>query len=235
MPALLAFLRSILRSTNNDEMNNNEKKQAQNTDGITEAQNRQQSNPAQDQQPIRMLVGLGNPGREYENTRHNIGWTVLDAFAAKHGLKFDKRQARSIVAQGQVYGRSLVLCKPLTYMNNSGEAVGALARFYKIAPTEVLIVYDDMDLPLGKLRLREGGSAGGHNGMRSIIQHLSTTAFPRLRVGIGRPEHQAINHVLSRFAKDELPVVAAAVDRAVDALDVALTEGITPAMNQFNP
>ena len=233
MPDLLAFLRSVFRGASNDEMHNNETEHDQHTDGVPEAQKRQQQ--PREPQPIRMLVGLGNPGKEYENTRHNIGWRVLDAFAVKHGLKFDKRQARSIVAQGQVYGRSLVLCKPLTYMNNSGEAVSALSRFYKIAPTEILIIYDDMDLPLGKLRLREGGSAGGHNGMRSIIQYLNTTAFPRLRVGIGRPEHQAISHVLSRFTKDEIPVVMAAVERAVDALDVALTEGITPAMNQFNP
>lgn len=183
---------------------------------------------------IRLLVGLGNPGKEYQNTRHNIGFMVLDAFAEKHRLTWGKRQARSIVATGQVHERTLILCKPLTYMNNSGEAVAGLSRFYKLTPADILVVYDDMDLPLGRVRIREGGSAGGHNGMKSIIQHVKGTTFPRMRIGIDRPAHNAINHVLAGFGRDEQPIVNAAVERAVDALDAVLTQGVIAAMNRYN-
>ncbi len=145
--------------------------------------------------PAKMIVGLGNPGPEYARNRHNVGFQVVDLFAGRHGLLFDKFQKRARLAIGQVrlgrdWSGKIVLAKPMTYMNLSGEAVGALAAFYKIAPADILVVSDDLDLPPGRLRLRAGGSAGGQKGVKSIIQHLHTEAFPRVRIGIGRPGGQ---------------------------------------------
>jgi PTH1 family peptidyl-tRNA hydrolase len=184
---------------------------------------------------MRLMVGLGNPGPEYAKTRHNVGFQVADELARRWGLEFRRGKWKSLVAAGSAHGQSVVLLKPQTFMNDSGQAVGGAAQFYKAEPADVLVVYDDIDLPLGKLRLREQGSHGGHNGVRSIIQHLHSMAFPRLKVGVGRPARgDPADHVLTGFRKHELPIVEELIPRAADAVETALRDGVIAAMNQFN-
>ena len=187
---------------------------------------------APDGPTFRLLVGLGNPGREYSGTRHNVGFMVLDRLAAASGATFraDKKwQADAVLANG------VWLLKPQTYMNLSGESVSALVRFYQIEPARVLVVLDDMALPLGRLRIRERGSHGGHNGLRSILEHLGTQDVPRLRVGIGSSDPgEATGHVLGRFAVDERPLVEQSLDRAVEAVRFAQENDLPSAMNKFN-
>jgi len=188
---------------------------------------------APDGPTFRLLVGLGNPGREYSGTRHNIGFLVLDRLAGAMGATFraEKKWQAEAASNGGVW-----LLKPQTYMNLSGESVSALARFYQIEPARVLIVLDDMALPLGRLRFRERGSAGGHNGLQSILDHLGTQSVPRLRIGIGSTEAgAAVDHVLGRFAVDERPLVEQSLDRAVEAIRFAQENDLPSAMNRFNP
>jgi len=180
---------------------------------------------------FRLLVGLGNPGREYRDTRHNVGFDLLERFAARERVEF--RPEKSWQAEVARAG-DLLLCKPLTYMNLSGQAVRPLTQFYKIEPVQVLVILDDMALPLGKLRLRANGSAGGHNGLQSVIEHLGTQSVPRLRVGIGSAEQDAVDHVLGRFALEERPALEQSLDRALEALDCARTRGLEAAMNAYN-
>lgn len=203
-----------------------------------------------------MIVGLGNPGPEYARHRHNIGFQVVDLFAQRHGLVFDKFQKRARLAIGQVTLKGLtsavasgwqdrvLLAKPMTYMNLSGEAVGALAAFYKIAPADILVIHDDLDLPPGKLRLRASGSAGGQKGVKSIIQHLHTEAFARLRIGISRPGGvgssappgmDPADYVLQPFTAEQETEMGFVRDRAVEAIETWLAQGIEAAMNRFNP
>ncbi len=181
----------------------------------------------------RLLVGLGNPGSRYADTRHNVGFMLLDRIAAGRGLRFDseKRWRADIAKDGDRY-----LLKPQTYMNDSGVAVGRVAAFYKIEPAEVLVIYDDMDLPLGRLRLRPGGSAGGHNGVRSIIAHLGTDAFPRLRIGIGKRGGGGAQtgHVLGKFREEERSELENSLKNALLATAQIATEGLSAAMNRFN-
>ena len=191
------------------------------------------SSPAAPVPAIRLVAGLGNPGREYEGTRHNAGFMVVDRLAARLGLtlgystNWQTFWART--ADGCTY------LKPATYMNNSGRAVRAAAQFYKIEPAETLIVFDDLALPLGHLRLRKDGSSGGQNGMESVIDHLGTTAVPRLRVGIGAAGGRSmVDHVLSRFTPREQPFLEGAIDRAADAVEHARLHGVEAAMNVFN-
>lgn len=186
---------------------------------------------------LTFIVGLGNPGREYAGNRHNAGFQCIDRLAEAHGISFTRRQARARVAQGEISGHRVLLVKPQTFMNASGEAVGQLVRFYKIAPADVLVLYDDLDLPLGKIRLRPDGGAGGHKGMNSVIQHLGTEDFPRLRLGIGRPPGQMdpVDYVLSDFTVGERADMELAFERAVAAIECFLGEGIDAAMNAFNP
>jgi peptidyl-tRNA hydrolase, PTH1 family len=182
--------------------------------------------------PFRLVAGLGNPGREYAGTRHNVGFMIVDRLAADAGAAFRLEKAWQLEA---ARAGDCFLCKPLTYMNASGEAVGALSQFYKIPPAETLIVLDDMALPLGKLRLRASGSAGGHNGLQSILDHLGTQSVPRLRVGIGAAEPgAAIGHVLGKFSPQEREAVEAAIARAIDAVRCAQEKGLEAAMNAYN-
>lgn len=184
-----------------------------------------------------LVAGLGNPGRRYAGTRHNIGFAVADDVARRAGCGFDQQRSNALVCRLKPGAEGTVLVKPLTMMNLSGEAVGDLARFYKIDPPAILAVVDDVNLPLGRLRLRTGGSAGGHNGLKSLIEHLGTVEFPRLRVGVGRgdPRRDLADHVLARFDPDEEDSVNEAVARAADAVETFLAEGILAAMNRFNP
>ena len=180
---------------------------------------------------LRLIVGLGNPGREYIDTRHNVGFMIVERLAARERAAFrtEKSWHAAVARAGD-----LVLCKPLTYMNLSGEAVHPLAQFYKIDAAQMLIVLDDMALPLGKLRLRPDGSAGGHNGLKSIIEHFGTPAVPRLRIGIGAAPGEATGHVLGRFTLEENAALAQSLDRAVEAVDCLSTRGLEAAMNAFN-
>ncbi len=184
-----------------------------------------------------LIVGLGNPGVRYANTRHNIGFRCVDALAERHGLSFAKQQGKALIASGTIAGRPVLLAKPQTYMNASGESVSALASFYKIAPDRILVIFDDLDLPVGTLRMRKSGGAGGQKGMKSIIEKLGTQEFSRLRFGIGRPPGRMdpADYVLLPFRdNDESILVAEAIDRAVQAVHTWLAEGIDIAMNQCN-
>ena len=180
---------------------------------------------------LRLIVGLGNPGREYVDTRHNVGFMVVDHLANDLRLSFndEKRWTAKIARDGARY-----LLKPQTYMNESGLAVGKVATFYKIDPDQILILYDDIDLPLGRLRIRGSGSAGGHNGMRSVINHLGTQDFPRLRLGIGWGGKGAIKHVLGKFSDEERSELEKSVKNAVLALTVIIEQGLPVAMTRFN-
>jgi PTH1 family peptidyl-tRNA hydrolase len=183
-----------------------------------------------------LIVGLGNPGREYASNRHNVGFMTAERWAAAHAIAFTKIQHHAIIAMGRSAERRIIVAKPQTYMNDSGRAVGALLRFYKIPTEQLLVIFDDLDLPFGVIRLRADGGAGGHNGMRSIIQHLGSNHFARLRMGIGRPpgHMDPAAFVLQDFNRDEAAELDAVLDRAGQAIDIFLAAGITAAMNQFN-
>ena len=184
---------------------------------------------------MKLIVGLGNPGREYEDTRHNLGFRVTGELAGRHrvAMKTHARwKARAVKVPD--LGEGVLLAQPTTFMNLSGWAVRELAAFHKIVPADLLIVYDDADLPLGRLRLRASGSAGGHNGLKSIIQELGTDEFPRLRIGVGRQGGELKSHVLGRFSIEEEAQIDEAVKRAADAAEVFVADGILTAMNRFN-
>jgi len=182
---------------------------------------------------MKAIVGLGNPGREYASTRHNIGFDVIEELARRWNVRL--RPWKSAADIAVVTGRGAVLVEPQTFMNLSGDAVGRLAAFHKLDAADVLVVVDEVQLPLGRIRLRRSGSAGGHNGLKSIIQHIGTE-FPRLRIGVGRgdPQWDLADHVLSRFGREEREAVAEAVNRAADAVETFVDEGIEVAMNRFN-
>lgn len=182
--------------------------------------------------PIRLVVGLGNPGREYDGTRHNVGFAIVDRLAAEWGLGWEhSRSWHALFAKGP----KGILVKPISYMNRSGEPLHAVTQFYKIAPAEMLVVFDDMALELGRLRFRPGGGTGGHNGLESIIVQFGTEEIPRLRVGIGAaPREGATDYVLGRFFDEEKPLVQKTINRATDAVKCAIDNGLLSAMNLFN-
>src|SRR5436190_4447905 len=182
---------------------------------------------------MKAIVGLGNPGSEYAGTRHNVGFDVVDELARRWRVNLKKW--KSIADVALVKDRGVVLAEPKTYMNDSGRAVGAVMAFYKIQPADVLIVVDEVQLPLGKLRLRSSGSAGGHNGLKSVIEHVGRE-FPRLRIGVdrGHPEWDLSDRVLSKFPASERGVVDRAIARAADAVETYLMDGLHVAMNRFN-
>jgi PTH1 family peptidyl-tRNA hydrolase len=184
-----------------------------------------------------LIVGLGNPGPEHATQRHNIGFRVVEALARAHGLTFARRKGtKAHVAEGQIGGRAVALVKPQTFMNLSGQAVARLSRALEILPEHILVVYDDLDLPLGRLRLRPEGGSGGHKGMRSIIDLLGTQSFPRLRVGVDRPpgSMDPVDYLLQPFARDEESQLREIVARAVAAVECWLADGILATMDQFN-
>lgn len=184
-----------------------------------------------------LIVGLGNPGRKYIETRHNAGWHLLDTIMRDNPeFRFDESRNKGRLARGQLAGRPVALVKPQTYMNLSGEAVGSIARFYKVPAERVLVAFDDVDLPPAALRIRSQGGAGGHKGMRSVIQHLGTRNFPRIRLGIGRPPGRmpVEAFVLQKFKPDEWEAMTATYEQAAEAVQVIVSEGVEAAMNQFN-
>lgn len=195
----------------------------------------EEKNDVADEQERFLIVGLGNPGREHRDNRHNIGFMAVDRLAERYGISMGKVQNKAITGNGRIGAQSVILVKPQTYMNRSGDAVGPLARFYKVPPANVLVVYDELDLPFGSVRLREKGGSGGHNGMKSLINHLGSD-FPRLRLGIGRPPGRMPPSawVLQDFGKDESETANAMLDTAVAAVETFLSDGINLAMTRHN-
>jgi PTH1 family peptidyl-tRNA hydrolase len=183
---------------------------------------------------IKLVVGLGNPGAQYRGTRHNVGFEVIDTLAKRHGISIRRRKGPAMIGEGLIVGAEVMLAKPLTFMNLSGEAVLYIAEWQRLESGQILIVYDDMALDLGRLRIRAGGSDGGHKGMKSIIAMLGTQHFPRLRIGIGSAERDAVKHVLSRFRRDEKPVIDEAISRAADAVECVIKNGVEAAMAEYN-
>ena len=183
---------------------------------------------------MKLIVGLGNPGRVYVNNRHNVGFRCINYFARAHRIPIRERRARARLGIGEVAGKRVVLAKTRTYMNLSGQAVSRLVRHFTVPLEDLVVICDDLDLPLGKVRIRERGGSGGHKGMESIIDSLGSQDFPRIRVGIGRPDGDEISYVLSDFTAGEREVVKEAVAKVAEALHCILTEGIEAAMNRYN-
>ena len=182
-----------------------------------------------------LIVGLGNPGRSHLYNRHNVGFMAVDRLAARHGIDLKRVQNKAIVGSGRIADRPVIIAKPQTFMNLSGESVGPLVNYYKVPNVNLLVVYDELDIPFGVIRLREKGGAGGHNGMRSLIQHLGND-FSRLRLGIGRPPGRmdAAAFVLQDFGRDELPLVSEMLSAAVEAIESFVHDGIDLTMSRFN-
>ncbi|HEX5215504.1 MAG TPA: aminoacyl-tRNA hydrolase [Vicinamibacterales bacterium] len=185
---------------------------------------------------MKLVAGLGNPGDRYRGTRHNVGFGVLDAIAGRHGLRFETGPAEALQARWRRPDADVLLVKPLTFMNLSGQAVGELLRYFRIDPAEVLIVTDDVNLPIGRLRARPSGTEGGHNGLKSIAQHLGTIDYARLRIGVGRGDERRdlADHVTARFEPDEQAAVDESIARAADAVEMWIGEGLLKVMNAFN-
>jgi PTH1 family peptidyl-tRNA hydrolase len=183
-----------------------------------------------------LIVGLGNPGNKYAGTRHNVGFLAIEKLCSRWGIDIDKRKFEGLVGGGRIQDQQVVMLKPETFMNRSGSAVRAAMDFYKLEPKDLVIIYDDMALPVGKLRIRERGSAGGHNGVSDVIRHAGTDIFGRIRIGIGSPPpmFDAVDYVLGRFGSEDLTEIGQAVDLAADAVETILTEGFLRAMEKFN-
>lgn len=185
---------------------------------------------------MRLIVGLGNPGTRYRDTPHNAGFQVCDRFAERHHLGDESRKFEGLFRRGRVKGEDIGVLKPQTYMNLSGESVGAAVRYLPVEGEDVILVFDEIDLPAGKIRIRKGGGAGGHRGPKSVIEHLGTKDFPRIRLGVGRPVQgrDPTGHLLSKLKGEERERFAETIERGVDALDMILAEGVDCAMNRYN-
>ena len=183
-----------------------------------------------------MIAGLGNPGKEYNNTRHNIGFAFIDALAQEYDINVMDVKLKALTGKGMIGGQKVLLVKPLTFMNLSGESVREAADFYKVDPEHIIVIYDDISLDVGQLRIRKKGSAGGHNGIKNIIAHLGTQEFPRIKVGVGDkpPRMDLADYVLSRFSKEDREKMEQAFKDAAEAVEVMIAEGPDAAMNQFN-
>ena len=181
-----------------------------------------------------LIVGLGNPGQKYEHTRHNMGFLTVDLLAEQLNVKLNKVKFKSAYNIVRFAGQKCLVMKPQTYMNLSGEAVGEAARFYKIPADHVIVISDDIALPLGKIRVRGSGSAGGHNGLKNIIAHLGTDKFPRVKVGVGAPEHDIVDWVIGSFSAQERKVIDGLLDRVIDAAECIITDGVMSAQNRYN-
>lgn len=184
---------------------------------------------------MKLIVGLGNPDKEYEKTRHNVGFMVMDRLADVLNVSIDNKKFKGEYVKFKYHGEDVILLKPMTYMNNSGESVIQVLNYFKMDVEDLLIVYDDMDMPVGKLRLRQSGSAGGHNGVKSVIAHTNTQNFKRIRVGIDKHPHiKVVDYVLGRFTKDEQPLIDEGIENAVKAIEMYLDKDFVAAMNAFN-
>ncbi len=185
---------------------------------------------------VMIIVGLGNPGPKYSGTRHNIGFQCIDRMAKRWGIEVSERRAKAVLGKGSYRGQNVVLAKPRTFMNHSGEGLRYLLARFSAVPADLLVIYDEMALPMGKLRLRSTGSDAGHNGIRSIIDCLNTVEFPRLRIGIGRPDPESnyVTHVLDRFSQEDQTIIDEVVDRVILATECIIEESLERAMNKFN-
>jgi len=185
---------------------------------------------------VKVIVGLGNPGRRYRDTRHNVGFVTIDEVARRRACEFETFSSTSMVAKLSIEGERVLFVKPLTFMNLSGQSAGEVIRYYRVAPSNLLVVADDVNLPLGRVRVRERGGAGGHKGLLSIIESLGTEEFPRLRIGVGRgaEDRDLSDYVLARFEPDEQVAVKSTVGHAADAVEMFFFEGIEQVMNEFN-
>ncbi len=182
-----------------------------------------------------VIAGLGNPGKKYENTRHNMGFITIDRLAEKHDIKIDRLKFKALVGEGRIAGQKVLLIKPQTYMNLSGESIREVMHFYKLQPEELIVIYDDIDIGLGNLRIRKFGSAGTHNGMKSVIYQLQSDRFPRIRIGIGSQKKGDLkDFVIGGFSREEVPVLEETVDNAVSAIECILAEDVDIAMNRYN-
>jgi peptidyl-tRNA hydrolase, PTH1 family len=183
-----------------------------------------------------LVVGLGNPGSEYRGSRHNVGADVVELLARRHGARLRKRKERSLVDEVTIEDRRVALAVPLTYVNDSGLAVRALARRFSVQPEQIVVVHDELDLPVAQLKLKAGGGLAGHNGLRSIVAHLHSRDFLRVRIGVGKPvsKEQGADHVLNRFGKRERAEVDVTVEQAADAVEAIVRDGVDAAMNHFN-
>ncbi|EOT2914323.1 aminoacyl-tRNA hydrolase [Clostridium perfringens] len=181
-----------------------------------------------------LIVGLGNPGKQYEQTRHNIGFDVIDYMANKYNIDVNRGKFKGICGEGFIENKKVILLKPLTYMNLSGESIRELANFYKLEDDEIIVVYDDISLDIGRLRIREKGSAGGHNGIKSIIQNLGGDKFPRVKVGVGQPKDNLVNHVLGKFSKEDREHIEKVIPVVSDAIVEIVKNDAKESMNKFN-
>lgn len=180
------------------------------------------------------VFGLGNPGLKYKNTRHNAGWLAIDVLAKRHGIKLKKTKFDAMAGQGMIEGEKVMLAKPTTYMNNSGYAVDGMLDYYNVGLENLIVLYDDIDIPFGTLRIRDKGSAGTHNGMRSILSYTKSGDFARIRIGIGRPQQNLVGHVLGKFEKEKRDDAQALFERAADACERVITDGVCAAQAEFN-
>ncbi len=185
---------------------------------------------------MKLIAGLGNPGRDYAGTRHNIGFGVITRISDQYNIPLNSKEHKAVCGKGFIGGEKVILAQPQTYMNLSGESVRSIADYYKIEPEDIIIAFDDIDLEVGQLRVRRKGSAGGHNGIKSIIQHLGTNEFPRVKVGVGaKPEGgDLVRHVLGRFSREDEKAMGEVLDLAVEAVELIVTEGVDAAMNRYN-
>lgn len=185
---------------------------------------------------MKLIAGLGNPGRDYAGTRHNIGFGVITRISDQYNIPLSSKEHKAVCGKGFIGGEKVIIAQPQTYMNLSGESVRSIADYYKIEPEDIIIAFDDIDLEVGQLRVRRKGSAGGHNGIKSIIQHLGTNEFPRVKVGVGaKPEGgDLVRHVLGRFSREDEMAMGEVLDLAVEAVELIVTEGVDAAMNRYN-
>ena len=181
-----------------------------------------------------LIVGLGNPGKEYDGTRHNIGFAAIDYIADKYNIELNRIKFKGVFGEGFINGKKAILLKPTTYMNLSGESIREVINFYKISNEEVIVIYDDISLEVGRLRIREKGSHGGHNGIKSIIANLGTDVFPRVKIGVGAPKGNLVSHVLGKFSEDEIEILKETIKASSDAVDIILKSDTKEAMNKLN-
>ncbi|GAA0726062.1 aminoacyl-tRNA hydrolase [Clostridium malenominatum] len=181
-----------------------------------------------------LIVGLGNPGKEYANTRHNVGFDAVDLIANRYNVDINRLKFRGMYGEGNIGGNKVILLKPTTFMNLSGESVREVVNFYKIKNENIIVLYDDVDLEVGRIRIRAKGSSGGHNGIKSIIYHLGTEDFPRIKIGVGKAERDMVNHVLGRFSKEDREIVDKCIKVCTDATETIIKDNAESAMNKYN-
>ncbi len=181
-----------------------------------------------------LIVGLGNPGKEYDGTRHNIGFEAIDYMSKKYNIDVNRTKFKGVFGEGFINNKKVVLLKPSTYMNLSGQSIREAINFYKLESEEVLVIYDDVSLEVGKIRIREKGSAGGHNGIKSIISNMSTDIFPRIKIGVGQPKGDLVSHVLGRFSQEEIQDLNEVIEASSQAVEIIIKDGTKEAMNKLN-